>query len=144
MQETKKDRPFWRYQHNDTVMNPRINHVDLDGLVLPADDPFWNRAYPPSGFGCRCYVESVSKSEMKRKGYKVGTAPADFEPDRGWDYAPGKSLLDEMNTMIKTKAEALPKPLARAWLASIFARVSSGSWWAGLLRSIKSIIQGLR
>jgi hypothetical protein len=76
---------------------------------------------------------------MKRKGYKVGTAPADFEPDRGWDYAPGKSLADEMSAMIEAKAAALPKPLARAWLASLLGRVSSGSWWAGLLRSIKSI-----
>ncbi|MGH3802459.1 MAG: hypothetical protein ACRDTD_20490, partial [Pseudonocardiaceae bacterium] len=34
-------RPFWRYNHNDAVEQPRPLHVSWNGLVLRHDDPWW-------------------------------------------------------------------------------------------------------
>lgn len=37
----------------------RLNHRRLDGVTLPASDPFWELYYPPNGWGCRCTVAKV-------------------------------------------------------------------------------------
>jgi hypothetical protein len=68
--------PYWRYRHADSVANPRPEHLAWDGLVLPADDPFWQAHYPPNGGGCRCYVEALGPSDLAALG-KAGpdTAP---------------------------------------------------------------------
>lgn len=44
-------RPYWMYRHGDSV-NPRPEHLAWDGLILPADDPWWDDHYPPNGWGC--------------------------------------------------------------------------------------------
>ena len=46
------------------------------GLVLHADDPWWQTHYAPNGWGCQCYVEALSARDLKRLG-KTGpdTAP---------------------------------------------------------------------
>lgn len=37
----------------------RKAHQELNGITLPASDPFWDRYYPPNGFNCRCVVAKV-------------------------------------------------------------------------------------
>jgi uncharacterized protein with gpF-like domain len=138
LQELKAKRPYWRYRHNDTVRYPREHHVALDGLVLPADHPFWQTAYPPNGFGCRCFVESLSEAQMRREGLQVGRAPDDFKPDRGWDYAPGASLLDESRALLERKAATLPPTIARSWLTDILGRTAGATW-----RSLRAFAQTL-
>jgi len=34
----------------------RASHAALDGIIQKIDSPFWNRAYPPNDWGCRCTV----------------------------------------------------------------------------------------
>ena len=48
--------------------NVRDEHAELDGKILPIDDPFWVTHYPPWDFGCRCLVESISEEEAKELG----------------------------------------------------------------------------
>lgn len=48
--------------------NVRDEHAELDGKILPIDDPFWITHYPPWDFGCRCLVESISAEEAKELG----------------------------------------------------------------------------
>ncbi|WP_270621242.1 phage portal protein family protein [Parabacteroides merdae] len=47
--------PYWEYKTagDDKV---REEHRKLDGLVLPANDPRWDKIFPPNGWKCRCYV----------------------------------------------------------------------------------------
>lgn len=120
-------RPWWRYIHSDTVLNPRPHHKrwgDM-GLTLPHDHPFWRTHYPPNGWGCRCRVQAV---RAPREG--AATAPPDgwADPtangslpgiDKGWAYAPGASVADELRSVIDAKAAALPAPLGDTFAASM-------------------------
>ena len=47
--------PFWEYR---TVGDNRVRqeHRDLEGLILPTDDPRWKKIMPPNGWNCRCYI----------------------------------------------------------------------------------------
>lgn len=69
-----KLRPYWRYRHGGSAQ-PREEHLRFDGLVLSADDPFWLTHYPPNGWGCSCYVESLSDDDLAREGITVQKAP---------------------------------------------------------------------
>lgn len=54
--------PFWQYMtmEDEAV---RDEHKALDGLILPADSPFWQDHYPPWDWGCRCQVVSITAEE---------------------------------------------------------------------------------
>ncbi len=62
-----KYRPFWRYRHGDSRV-PRPLHLAKDGLVIAADDPWWDYWYPPNGWGCSCFVEALSRRDLERLG----------------------------------------------------------------------------
>lgn len=116
MQAIAKERPYWRYRHNDSVVHPRPEHLAWDGLVLPADDPFWKTHYPPNGWGCKCYVETLSKEDLEASGKDAPdpSPPVDTEEktvgaqgahprvvnvpkgiDPGFAYAPGATAWTE-------------------------------------------------
>ena len=46
---------------NDGKVRPE--HAALNGVTLPASDPFWEEYYPPNGWNCRCTVVQVRKSK---------------------------------------------------------------------------------
>ena len=110
MQTVKADRPWWRYRHSEAVTEPREAHLAWDGLVLHADDPWWTTHYPPNGWGCQCYVETLRDQDLVRLGKDgpdtapdkdikqmlVGQAmPREVSVPRGIDpgfaYAPGRT-----------------------------------------------------
>lgn len=43
----------------------RDSHAALDGLVLPADSPFWDTHTPPWEWGCRCQKVFLSADDVK-------------------------------------------------------------------------------
>lgn len=45
--------PFWQYLSLDDA-RVRPTHRALDGIILPADSPFWADHSPPWEWGCRC------------------------------------------------------------------------------------------
>jgi SPP1 gp7 family putative phage head morphogenesis protein len=55
--------PFWRYQ---TAQDDRVrdSHAALEGVVLPANDPFWQTHFPPWDFNCRCTVVPLSDADV--------------------------------------------------------------------------------
>lgn len=49
----------------------RPEHRAMHGKVFRYDDPFWATFYPPNGWGCRCFVRSLSANEVKKLGLTV-------------------------------------------------------------------------
>lgn len=105
-----KYRPNWMYQHGDS-RHPRPLHLSWNGIVLPADDPWWQTHFTPNGWGCKCRVVPLSNRDLTRLDKQVGTAPDDgtFEwvnpatgevrdiprgIDPGWDYNPGRQWMN--------------------------------------------------
>jgi SPP1 gp7 family putative phage head morphogenesis protein len=66
--------PYLMYDAVDD-QRTREAHRAWDGLVLRADDPFWQTHRPPNGWNCRCSVIQLSDRQLKRLGKTVGTAP---------------------------------------------------------------------
>lgn len=63
MLASAETRPYWEWRHI-TISNPRKQHVALNGCIFRYDDPFWNVAYPPSEWGCKCRVIARSAREV--------------------------------------------------------------------------------
>ncbi len=113
MKDIAGRRPYWRYRHSDASEDPRYEHLAWDGIVLRHDDPWWRNYYPPNGWGCKCFVETLDEAALERLG-KTGpdrapeirnrtvtvgvngpsprtvAVPEGIDP--GWAYAPGRSL----------------------------------------------------
>lgn len=98
---------LWVYKHSDGELHPRPVHESWDGLVLPPDHPFWKQHYPPSGWGCRCYVlgargEVSARAMGGDPGKQLPTGWETIDPktgeqlgiDKGWGYMPGDTVSD--------------------------------------------------
>jgi SPP1 gp7 family putative phage head morphogenesis protein len=91
-QETKARRPYLMYDAiNDSRVRP--SHLELDNVVKPIDDPFWNTYYPPNGFQCRCSTISLTEAQAKARGGTTKDPDGGWKaPDKGWDYNPGANM----------------------------------------------------
>lgn len=100
--------PLLVYRHGGS-RDPRIEHLGWDGLILPAEHPFWATHAPPNGWGCSCYVLGArSEAGAIRLGGKPGKtlqpgwdalSPKTGAPvgiDRGWAYAPGATVVEDI------------------------------------------------
>lgn len=104
-------RPYWLYRHGDS-RQPRPEHLAWDGMVLAADDPFWQTHYPPNGWGCKCRIEALNERQLQalgksgadqapqietrewvdKKTGEVHQVPVGIDP--GWDYNVGEQWLN--------------------------------------------------
>ena len=66
--------PYWEYHHHDNS-HPRQEHIDLDGTILPASDPFWRYYYPIKAYGCHCTVTAHDEDDLKEMGRTVSPSP---------------------------------------------------------------------
>lgn len=108
LQEVKEIAPYWEYRsHRDGRVRPQ--HRQWDGLILSADDPWWDTHYPPNGWNCRCRVWPRTKQNLANVGKTTPdqAPPLELEErtikatgevlkvpqgiDTGWDYNVGKA-----------------------------------------------------
>lgn len=73
-QRSKRLMPFFLYQLGPSEVH-RPHHADKVGLILPVDDPFWEKWFPPNGWGCKCWLRQISTAEAERLGYTGAAAP---------------------------------------------------------------------
>lgn len=66
--------PFLEYVRSASV-HPRHTHMAYAGLVLRADDPFWQSHLPIKEWGCKCSVIQHTQRMLDREGLQVGQAP---------------------------------------------------------------------
>ena len=110
---------YWVYFHGGSA-HPRLQHLDWDGLILPADHPFWATHYPPNGWGCSCYVVGARsiKGAIRLGGNPMKVLPdnwAELDPKtgapsgigKGWAHAPGATVADEIGAL-RGKIPKLP------------------------------------
>ena len=77
--------PFLQYQ---AVMdaNTRAEHAALNGIIKRYDDEFWDKYYPPNGWGCRCEVIQLpgkNHKETPAADIKYCNVPAAFKVNVG-------------------------------------------------------------
>ena len=135
-----KARPYWQYRHV-TLDNPRLNHRRLNNMVLKADDAWWRTNYPPNGWGCKCYVRTLSIDDMIRMGLSVSDTPdMDGFTDNSFNHAHGSTWYPNLDKYPYAIAKAL---VAGNMATGVFER------WLGRIESqmndelIKPDYQGL-
>lgn len=97
MMDNIKDRPYWMY---NAVLdsNTRPSHRALHGKVFRADDPIWDKIYPPNDWNCRCSVIPLDLQDLEEMNLKPVKGSEELirklNPGKGWDYNPGKAALE--------------------------------------------------
>jgi hypothetical protein len=141
-QRTKKLLPYMRYSLGASKEH-RPEHVAWDGLELLKDDPWWDVHMPPNGWGCKCWVQELTKSEVDSTG-GPDEAPADEMQEwtnprtgetemlpkgisPGFNFNPGKAREEKQLDQFKEKLNGVSANAAdavhRAWLQpEIFGR----------------------
>ncbi|MDR2697498.1 MAG: hypothetical protein LBB40_03365 [Holophagales bacterium] len=56
--------PYWQW-HIGSSKVYRQDHVARNGMILSADDPWWDEHYPPDGYNCNCRVLPVSRAAIR-------------------------------------------------------------------------------
>jgi SPP1 gp7 family putative phage head morphogenesis protein len=77
------DPDLWGYEYV-TVGDNRVRpeHEILDGTRRRADDPFWEKFWPPNGWSCRCQAVAIYDDEATQtKVPKDATVDEGFEGD---------------------------------------------------------------
>lgn len=87
--EVVRRRPVWQIRGIDDSTT-RKNHLKAHGLKLLASDPFWQRAYPPFSWNCRCRVVSLSGDHVNDV---VDGSTITYLPDEGFTSGIGTALL---------------------------------------------------
>lgn len=137
--------PYLLYDGANSV-HPREQHRAWDGLVLRADDPWWQTHMPVKAWGCKCTVVQLTQRMMDREGYREGQAPAEqlrqltnrrtgevvsvpAGVDPAFHYPPGGRAAN-LAQMMLAKSEAANARLAAATLndapAHVWHQVSTG------------------
>ena len=91
--------PYWEYR---TVEDDKVRpeHASLRGIILPANDPRWDKIFPPNGWKCRCYVVPRMAYEVAGVDIKAMQARVDAYFDtkewktneaQHWDINRGKT-----------------------------------------------------
>lgn len=133
IQRTKRALPYILYVRT-AANDPRKEHLGWVGIILPVDHPFWSTHFPPNGWGCKCSVRQVTRTEAttllgrepeeggivyreappddgpprefrNRRTGEVTNVPAGIDP--GWHTNPGLSRSRTLIDNASAKIEAL-------------------------------------
>lgn len=85
-EDNKDDRPYLKYV---AVMDGSTTNIciNLDGVIKPVDDSFWNINAPPNHWNCRSRLRPFTVTQALRSKAKI---PPDVRPDKGFEYNPGR------------------------------------------------------
>lgn len=109
IQRTKLALPFLVYELGPSREH-RPEHAAWAGTLLPVDDQFWQTHFAPNGYGCKCRVRQVSKTEATRLE-KDGVSAQIQEIDPETDLPTGR--FNERTFPVRTQA---PKIETRQWV----------------------------
>jgi len=137
IERTKGALPYLTYRLGPSERH-RPHHESKEGLTLPVDDPFWDSWMPPNGWGCKCWVRQVTRSEAE----SIGISESPEVPDRtwtnprtgevqqipqgidpGWQRNPGKRRVDAMERLLTDRLE-----VAHPAIQAVAMRDLATSW----------------
>ncbi len=100
-----ESRPFWRYS---AIHDARTSEIckACDGVVLPANHPWWSSHQPPLHHRCRCSIISMRATAAERRG--ITTSPTDMEASTGFGNV-------EKVREFRPSTKDYPPELARNW-----------------------------
>lgn len=113
--KTQRALPFLKYMLGPSERH-REEHVRFAGTTLPVGHPWWDEHFPPNGYGCKCWVQQLTKGQATQQGVTkdpddgvdtyvnrdgVGIqSPRGVQP--GWGYNPGKLRQQQMQEYADT------------------------------------------
>ena len=125
----------------------RPEHRAMHGKVFRYDDPIWSTLYPPNGWGCRCFVRSLTENEVKKLGvtveksgieskeintdgdgqkpaysFKLGTKDYTLQADDGWGCNIGAHAWN-LDVLAYSKIEKLPQELKDNFISQMAQNV---------------------
>jgi uncharacterized protein with gpF-like domain len=135
IQERVQSHPFLLYQLGPSLEH-RAEHEGWAGMIVHANDPFWETHFPPNGWGCKCYVRQINNREAQRLlAALVGSSYADYRStspkityrdwkntrtgqtikvplgiDPGWDTNPGFVRWGAAVKVMTEKAKTMDAP----------------------------------
>lgn len=143
---------YWVYKHGN-ALEPRLQHLAWDGLVLPPDHPFWQTHAPPNGWGCTCRIRGAdSEAGIRRAGgdpakvlepgWNVADPKTGAPPgiDKGWDYRVGGSVARTLGP-IADKLAKLPAQIGADMASSWSDRVRD-AWDESFARWTDDVLTG--
>ena len=105
-QQNKDERPYlMRDGINDSRQRPE--HRELDGIIRPIDDPFWQTHTAPDAFRCRCIMRSLTKEQAEAKGITTDASLPDIEPQNGFSGGTPAQYNNRMNKLVNDKIAEL-------------------------------------
>lgn len=157
IQAARSTLPYLLYDHTTSPWE-RAEHKAWDGLILPVDDPWWQRHMPVRAWGCKCRVIPLGPKQLARMGRSVGVAPDEVwreytntrtgetvrvpaGVDPAFSYPPGgrrdslvAHLADRLARLHADLQPAAVRDLAGEPLAA-WAQAPVGAWPVGVLPS---------
>jgi SPP1 gp7 family putative phage head morphogenesis protein len=92
--EVMEDRPIWRFEHVEDADECEICQ-ECGGVMLPADDPWWDDHRPILHMRCRCSFTALTLEEARAEGYVSDDNGPAVEPQDGFggdnEWDPGGS-----------------------------------------------------
>lgn len=141
--------PYFQYQ---CILDNRTRpaHKAMHGKVFRYDDPIWQTMYPPNGWNCRCFVNSLTPEDIKKQGLTVESSDGhikeistivgkeeksltayDFNvngknyrlvPDAGWNTNLGNKAWN-MDVLAYSKIQNLPQPIKDKFISDMAQNV---------------------
>lgn len=81
---SRHEMPYLQYVHTSRE-HPRLEHKSWNGKILPITSPWWDTHYAPNGWGCKCRVDPLTRSQAEREWTVAGKTGPDAEPQVVWE-----------------------------------------------------------
>lgn len=150
--EQMEDADFAPYFQYMCILDNRTRpeHKAMHGKVFRYDDPIWQTMYPPNGWNCRCFVNSLTPEDIKKQGLTVESSKGklvevstivgkeektltgydfnvngrDFRlvPDAGWNTNLGEKAYN-MDVLAYSKIQNLPQPVKDKFISDMAQNV---------------------
>lgn len=101
----RRSHPYLMY---DAVLDDRTTEIcrARDGVVRPADDPWWQDNWPPLHHNCRSGVRALTAAEAQRRG--ISPNPPSIPPQEGFGLSPAAEEWVDGYAKGQRQAAALP------------------------------------